>query len=74
MLETIAATLRQHLDTFREAPAESCDIIVFVDVIAAPLETPTVSFPRLLPRLLRCGLLKLFAQPGYRGLVQQNIL
>ena len=52
MLSTVAVAVCQQLDALREASAQPFDITVFVDVVAATFEAPTVSFPSLLPAFL----------------------
>ena len=52
MFQAVAAVVCKQLDALREDSAQPFDITVFVDVVAATFEAPTVSFPSLLPAFL----------------------
>ena len=63
MLQPVALAIRQQPDALGEHSGEALDVTNFVDIVAATFETPSIVFASLLPTLVRCGLLKTFAQP-----------
>ena len=74
VLQAVAFLVLQLPHTFGKAIAKPIHVAVFVDFVAASLQTSSVLFPCLLPALRWSSPSQSRSHPRHRRLVQQNIL